>query len=61
MAAPLRNDLTADYVRRRLHYDPFSGNFRWRRRADIRPGYQCRALSARYAGMVAGPPPGKRR
>lgn len=45
----MRDDLTAQYVRSILDYDPATGEFRWKRRAD-----QGKRWNSRYAGTVAG-------
>lgn len=41
--------LTADDVRRALHYDPGSGLFTWKRRSDVGPRW-----NGRYPGKRAG-------
>jgi hypothetical protein len=47
------NDLTADYVRQILDYDPETGHFRWKARADVRKEW-----NTRRAGKIAGAPCG---
>lgn len=44
-----RNDLTAEYVRSILDYDPKTGIFRWKYRNNA-----PQAVNTRWAGMVAG-------
>jgi hypothetical protein len=44
-----RNDLTAEYVRSILEYNPGTGVFRWKWRDDARKSH-----NTRYAGTVAG-------
>ena len=44
-----RNDLTAEYVRSILDYNPETGVFKWKWRDDVR-----RCDNARFAGKVAG-------
>lgn len=44
-----RSELTAEYVRQILDYDPSTGALTWRERADMRPQW-----NARYAGKAAG-------
>jgi hypothetical protein len=44
-----RNDLRADYVQSILDYEPATGVFRWRWRADKPPN-----INARDAGKIAG-------
>lgn len=46
-----RTDLTAEVIRRILNYDPETGVFRWKRRAD-----QSVQWNARYVGAIAGAP-----
>jgi len=41
--------ITAEYLRSILNYDPLTGNFMWRERADARIQW-----NARYAGALAG-------
>ncbi|WP_088255692.1 HNH endonuclease [Fimbriiglobus ruber] len=47
-----RNDLTADYVRSILNYDPESGIFRWKERGHWFQTY--RTWNTKHAGKVAG-------
>jgi len=44
-----RNDLTAEYVREILDYDPVTGVFKWKWRDDVR-----KRDNSRYAGKAAG-------
>lgn len=44
-----RNDLTAEYVRSILDYDPETGEFRWKYRSDV-----GKAWNTRYSGKPAG-------
>ena len=46
-----RDAITAEYVRSILHYDPETGEFRWKARADV-----CRWWNTRYVGSAAGAP-----
>jgi hypothetical protein len=48
MTAP-RNDLTPEFVREVLDYDPATGEFRWRWRDDVRAQW-----NGRYARTVSG-------
>lgn len=48
---PIRNDLSAEYVRSALDYDPATGIFTWRQRADRKPHW-----NRRFAGTRAGFP-----
>jgi hypothetical protein len=43
------NDLTAEYVRSILEYNPETGEFRWKWREGV-----SKRINARYAGTVAG-------
>lgn len=45
-----RNDLTAEYVRSILDYDPETGVLTWKERSDVRK----RNWNTRYAGKIAG-------
>lgn len=45
----LRNDLSAEYLRSIIEYDPESGEFSWKRR----PGYPAK-WNTRYSGKIAG-------
>jgi hypothetical protein len=49
----LRNSLTAEQLRAALTYDPETGVFTWRRRADM-----TNSWNTRWAGKVAGYPSG---
>jgi hypothetical protein len=49
-----RNDLTAEYVRSILRYEPSTGKFYWRHRDSL-----TKSLNARDAGRKAGYPTGK--
>lgn len=51
-----RNDLSANYVRRILDYDPATGRFVWKSRGDI-PAH----LNRRFSGTSAGSPDDKGR
>lgn len=44
-----RNDVTAEYVRDRLDYDPETGIFRWKTRSDVLAWW-----NTKFAGGVAG-------
>lgn len=44
-----RNDLTAEYVRSRVDYDPETGVFTWKRRNGVRDWW-----NTKYAGKKAG-------
>jgi len=44
-----RNDITAEYVRSILDYDPETGVFRWKHRTDATPQW-----NSHYAGTIAG-------
>jgi HNH endonuclease len=44
-----RHDLSADYVRSILDYDPVTGELRWKQRTDIRA-----CSNSRDAGKIAG-------
>lgn len=48
-----QNDLTAEYVRQRLDYDPATGSFRWKSYAGSAPRENKR-WNTRYAGKQAG-------
>jgi HNH endonuclease len=45
----MKNDLTVEYVRSILDYDPATGNFIWRARNDVPPNWV-----GRWAGRKAG-------
>lgn len=53
-AHPTRTDLTAEYVRSRLDYDPDTGVLRWKTREDLPAGRTRNVWNGRYAGKVAG-------
>ena len=50
------DDLSAEEVRRRLDYDPLSGQLTWKARSDIRPERLCKTWNKSHAGKVAGTP-----
>ena len=63
MKHPARNDLTAEYVRSLLNYDPETGMFRWKPRTPAMfgggngghsPEHRCKCWNSRYAGAMAG-------
>jgi HNH endonuclease len=45
----IHNDLTAEYVRSILHYNPETGFFVWQKRTDVPPEW-----NTQYAGVKAG-------
>jgi len=49
MGFPARNDLSVEYVRSALAYDPETGILRWKERAD-----RSRSWNIRYVGTYAG-------
>jgi hypothetical protein len=50
------NDLTAEYIRSILDYDPEMGIFSWKNRSDV-----PKRWNARYAGRIAGKTDNKKR
>lgn len=57
----MRNDLTAEYIRQVLNYDPDAGELRWRHRASSMFNTKkrtresiCAVWNIRFAGMLAG-------
>ncbi len=45
------NNLTADFVKSVLDYDPLTGELRWKKRFDFN---KCDAFNTRFAGKLAG-------
>lgn len=56
---PTRKDLTAEFVRSILDYDPETGGFRWRRRTDIKNSRIRNTWNTRLAGRRAGSEAGR--
>lgn len=54
MAGTTVSTLTLERLRETLDYDPFTGFFRWRERANPKPTRHTRMWNTRWAGTIAG-------